>query len=74
MVVKMNYVVAMCRRGVLNSKSKSLFAICPAHLIRLGIKKHEKAGSYDVIRLIWFTELKVTINESVDLKGAMCYK
>ena len=29
MAVKMSYVVAMCRRGVLNSKSKRLFAIWP---------------------------------------------
>ena len=29
MAIKMSYVVAMCRRGVLNSKSKSLFAIWP---------------------------------------------
>ena len=29
MTVKMGYVVAMCRRGVLNSKSKRFFAIWP---------------------------------------------
>ena len=29
MAIKMSYVVAMCRRGVLNSKSKHLFAIWP---------------------------------------------
>ena len=29
MAVKMNYVIAMCTREVLNSKSKRLFAIWP---------------------------------------------